>query len=116
MVPDVFCTSSPAVDPDSRRQRICATVDSIPAGRVATYGQVAREAGLPRRARLVGAVLRTLPAGSRLPWHRVVNAKGEISPRPGSGPREQARRLRREGVSSDPRGRVCLTQYGWDGS
>ncbi|MEE8468193.1 MAG: MGMT family protein [Planctomycetota bacterium] len=103
------------MDPDPRRQRICATMDSIPAGRVATYGQVAEEAGLPRRARLVGSILGSLTAGSRLPWHRVVNAKGEIAARRGSGPREQARRLRREGVSVDPRGRVCLARYGWDG-
>ncbi len=81
---------------------------------MATYGQVAREAGLPRRWRLVGAVLGSLHADSHLPWHRVLNAKGEISARPGSGPREQARRLRREGVAVDPRGRVSLARYGWD--
>ena len=55
------------MDTDGTRQRICAVVDSIPRGRVATYGQVAREAGLPQRARLVGRVLSKLPRGSRLP-------------------------------------------------
>lgn len=90
-------------------------MDSIPSGRVATYGQVAGEAGLPRRARLVGAVLRSLAEGSELPWHRVVNARGEISARPGAGPREQARRLRREGVKVDSRGRICLARFGWEG-
>ncbi len=103
------------MDPDPRRQRICATVDSIPSGCVATYGQVASEAGLPLRARLVGAVLGSLSAGSDLPWHRVVNAKGQISARPGTGPREQVRRLRREGVKVDSRGRVSLARFGWDG-
>ena len=62
--------------------RIYATVESIPPGRVATYGQVADQAGLPRRARLVGTALKHLDADSAVPWHRVVNARGEVSPRP----------------------------------
>ena len=103
--------------PDSRsatRQRILATVDSIPRGRVASYGQVAREAGLPGRARLVGRVLAELPGASRLPWHRVVNAGGRVSPRgcPASE-RRQAERLAREGVAFDARGRVDLERHGW---
>lgn len=100
---------------DPVRQRILATVDAIPRGRVATYGQVAREAGLPGRARLVGACLRDLPQRSALPWHRVVNAQGRISPRPGGGPAEQTRRLVREGVRPDVRGRVDLARFRWDG-
>ena len=84
--------------PSGARERIRAVVDSIPRGCVATYGLVAREAGLPRRARLVGRVLAELPAGSRIPWHRVVNAQGAISLRGGSGPLRQRRRLVAEGV------------------
>ena len=99
-------------DPDPALQRIRATVDAIPRGRVATYGQVASEAGLPRRARLVGRVLCELEQGSRLPWHRVVNAAGRISPR-GGGEAEQARRLAREGVRPDARGRIDLERHGW---
>lgn len=101
---------------DPRRddvQRILATVDAIPPGRVATYGQVAAEAGLGRRARLVGRVLRELPVASPLPWHRVVNARGAISPRPGHGPATQRRRLEGEGVRFDPSGRVDLGAFGW---
>jgi methylated-DNA-protein-cysteine methyltransferase-like protein len=89
----------PGAAPRDARERIRAVVDSIPRGRVATYGLVAREAGLPRRARLVGRVLSELPAGSRLPWHRVVNAQGGISLRGGSGPASQRRRLLAEGVT-----------------
>jgi methylated-DNA-protein-cysteine methyltransferase-like protein len=71
----------------------------IPKGRVASYGQVAALAGMPRHARLVGRTLRELPAGSRLPWHRVVNASLKISQRPGSGGHEeQKKRLVVEGV------------------
>lgn len=98
---------------DAALQRIYATVDSIPRGAVATYGQVALEAGLPRRARLVGRALASLPAGSRLPWHRVVNAAGRISPRgDGTAARRQLALLEREGVPA-ARGRVDLARYRW---
>ena len=101
-------------DREILRHRILATVDAIPCGRVASYGQVAQEAGLPRRARLVGRVLSTLPARSPLPWHRVVNARGELSPRgDGASVREQRRRLEGEGVRFDGHGRVDLARHGW---
>tara|TARA_R110000772_G_scaffold245129_1_gene358533 strand:- start:118 stop:435 length:318 start_codon:yes stop_codon:yes gene_type:complete len=58
---------------------IWQVVASIPKGRVATYGQVAKLAGYPNHARYVGATLKVLPKDSTLPWHRVVNAKGELS-------------------------------------
>ena len=54
-------------------------VASIPKGKVATYGQIAKMAGFPNHARFVGRVLSGLPAESTLPWHRVVNAKRQIS-------------------------------------
>jgi len=65
--------------------RIYAVVRRIRRGRVATYGQVARLAGLPGQARLVGYALAALPDGSDVPWHRVVNARGGISPRAADG-------------------------------
>ncbi|MEM1230912.1 MAG: MGMT family protein [Pseudomonadota bacterium] len=83
-------------------------VASIPLGRVASYGQVAELAGLPRRARLVGRVLSQLPAGSKLPWHRVVNAAGAIAERAGAD--RQRQRLEREGVVL-LRGRVSRDQF-----
>lgn len=100
-------------DRDERRQRILAVVDSIPRGRVATYGQVAREAGLPRHARLVGKTLASLPPATKIPWHRVLNAAGKISLRGGVGPTLQARRLRREGVVVTLTGRVDLRSRRW---
>jgi len=93
---------------DVRRQRVLATVDSIPPGRVATYGGVASLAGLPRAARYVGRVLRELPRGTELPWHRVVAAGGVLR----TAGAEQARRLRAEGVCVTD-GRVALADYGW---
>jgi methylated-DNA-protein-cysteine methyltransferase-like protein len=121
-------------------QRIYAVVARIPKGRVASYGQVAALAGLPRQARLVGYALNVLPADSDLPWHRVVNAEGRISLRadnpmrdPGRVPRPprwaptakpstphahlghdqlQAQLLRREGVRFVD-GAIPLARFGW---
>jgi methylated-DNA-protein-cysteine methyltransferase-like protein len=91
------------VKPSSKiktHDRIYAVVARIPKGKVATYGQVARLAGLHRQARLVGYALNVLPEGSALPWHRVVNVKGQISERSSDSGSEgkQKRQLVREGV------------------
>jgi len=94
--------------------RLIAVVRRIPRGRVASYGQVASIAGLPRYARQVGYALHALPEGSPVPWHRVVNARGGISLRPwGGGAETQALRLGAEGVEFDARGRVPLARFGW---
>jgi methylated-DNA-protein-cysteine methyltransferase-like protein len=89
-------------------------VERIPKGRVATYGQIALLAGLPRRARLVGRALRVVPAGIDVPWHRVVNAQGKISPRGDALGHEelQAHLLRREGVRL-VEGKISLERYRW---
>jgi methylated-DNA-protein-cysteine methyltransferase related protein len=74
-------------------------VAMIPPGKVSTYGEVARTAGFPGRARQAGKALRLMPAGMNLPWHRVVGAGGRIVfPKSSANFREQARRLRGEGV------------------
>ena len=90
-------------------------VARIPRGRVATYGQIARLAGLPGQPRLVGYALSALPEASGLPWHRVVNARGEVSPRSGDSPMHIVQRLRleRERVRFDARGRIALERYQW---
>lgn len=95
--------------------RIYAVVRRIPAGRVATYGQVARLAGLPNQARLVGYALHSLPDGSSVPWQRVVNAKGEISLRSDGAGHDALQRviLRREGVRFGPKGTIDLAKYQW---
>lgn len=94
-------------------ERILAAVKRIPRGRVSTYGNIAEVAGLPRRARLVGTVLRQTPASKDLPWFRVINASGRISLPAGSDSyRTQRRKLEAEGVIF--RGdRVDLRRYGW---
>jgi len=92
--------------------RIHRVVSRIPRGRVATYGQVARLAGLGRQARLVGYAMHALPTGSRVPWQRVVNARGEIS-LPGSSATRQRSLLENEGVRFDGRGRIDLDRFLW---
>ena len=81
-------------------EAIWHAVCAIPRGQVSTYGDVARAAGLPGRARQAGFALRMAPEGLNLPWHRVVGAGGRIVfPKSSRAHRERARRLRAEGVS-----------------
>jgi methylated-DNA-protein-cysteine methyltransferase-like protein len=97
-------------------ERVYHVVRLIPAGRVATYGQVARLLGAPRAARTVGWALRALPAGSGVPWQRVVNARGTISLGRGAGGAEiQRALLEEEGVLFDEQGRIDLARFGWAG-
>jgi len=94
-------------------RRIWAAVARIPPGRVASYGQIAELAGLPRRARLVGTALRRAPANRPLPWQRVLRADGRLAFAEGSaGFSEQRARLIEEGVSLSG-GRVDLRRYRW---
>ena len=97
----------------SEAERILAAVRKIPRGRVSTYGEIANVAGLPRRARLVGTVLKHAPASKTLPWFRVINSSGRISLPSGSdSSAKQRRKLEAEGVIF--RGdRVDMQRYGW---
>lgn len=93
---------------------IYAAVRRIPRGRVATYGQIAALAGRPRHARQVGYALHALRPGSDVPWHRVINGRGEISLRGYDGAAERQRRLlAREGVRCEASGRIPLERYQW---
>ncbi len=95
------------------RERIWQVINAIPAGQVCTYGKVAQLAGLGLAARLVGRTLRELPAGSKLPWHRVINAQGRISLPVGSAGHEKQRsRLEAEGIEFSVKGTISLSKYG----
>jgi methylated-DNA-protein-cysteine methyltransferase-like protein len=97
-------------------RQIWTTVAASPEGCVATYGQVAALAGQPRRARFVGQALRHAPDTLKLPWHRVVNARGTLSFPVGSPPYEhQMDRLAEEGVEFID-GRIDLQHFGWNPS
>lgn len=94
-------------------ESIWRVVAAIPHGRVATYGEVARLAGLPRGARQVGRALGKAPATLQLPWYRVIGAGGRIAiPKGTAGYRTQVRMLRAEGINVE-KGRVRMPEFQW---
>ncbi|MGZ8811613.1 MAG: MGMT family protein [Thermoanaerobaculia bacterium] len=94
--------------------KIYRIVRQIPRGRVATYGQVATLAGLDGHARQVGYALHALPSSMKVPWHRVVNARGEVSARTSGDWHELQRKLLdAERVKFDERGRIDLKRFRW---
>ena len=113
-------TSPP--DLSAFNHRVWSLVRRIPAGRVASYGQIARLIPPPQGVdlqsylafgpRWVGSAMAVCPGD--VPWQRVINAKGEISLRPGA--EQQRRLLEAEGVVFDERGRVDVGRFGWQGS
>lgn len=95
------------------QQQCYVIIASIPEGYVATYGQVARLCGYPNHARHVGALLKQLPADSRLPWHRVINSQRRLAFPGGSDAyARQKRRLEREGVVFQHE-KVALSSFQW---
>ncbi|MBD1844224.1 methylated-DNA--[protein]-cysteine S-methyltransferase [Cyanobacteria bacterium FACHB-63] len=100
----------------SKYQQIYNVVRQIPYGQVATYGQVAELAGLPRQGRLVGyALFRATDPNLDVPWHRVINAKGEISMSPLREGMDYIQRslLESEGIEFDRSGKLSLTRHRW---
>ncbi len=93
-------------------ERIWRAVAAIPRGEVASYGGIARRAGAPKRARLVGHALRVAPASLKLPWHRVLNGQGRISLPAGSKAHRMQRRLLEEEGVVFRNGRVDLARSG----
>jgi len=85
----------------------------IPYGRVASYGQIAALAGNPRAARQVVRLLHTSTTKHSLPWHRVVNSKGTISLKPGSGYEIQKSMLENEGIEFTKTGKIDFNRFLW---
>jgi methylated-DNA-protein-cysteine methyltransferase related protein len=99
---------------DQMYAMIYDAVRAVPRGRVVTYGQIASMLGFPRHARMVGRALRALGDES-VPWHRVVNAGGDISPRTRGDSHELQRLLlEAEGVEFNRQGRIDLERVRWD--
>jgi methylated-DNA-protein-cysteine methyltransferase related protein len=117
----MFGMEIPPTIRDSFFKTIWKIVQQIPSGKVSTYGQIAGfvpppEGVLPddylaNRARWAGHAMASSPSG--VPWQRVINAQGKISPRQGSD--EQRRLLEAEGVVFDAKGKVDLSRFGWEG-
>ncbi len=110
-------------DPKAYAAQVYAIVRKIPAGRVMTYGQIALmilpPAGVDPAQyvrlspRWVGSAMAQCPAERDVPWQRVINSQGKVSPRPGYGPLVQRTLLEQEGVVFDEKERVDLKKYGW---
>jgi methylated-DNA-protein-cysteine methyltransferase-like protein len=96
-------------------QRVYAAVARIPAGQLATYGQIAELIGAWGCARQVGWALRRLPLPSAIPWHRVVNAAGRIAMTPSREGSDWIQRelLIAEGIPVDLEGRLPLARFRW---
>lgn len=96
-------------------EKIYETVKQVPYGKVATYGQIATVAGMHRKARLVGYALFRVAPDADVPWHRVINAKGEISESPFREGNDYLQRslLEREGIEFNASGRVNFRQCQW---
>ena len=94
---------------DTSKHLVWQIVNAVPTGQVATYGQIAKLAGMPQQSRLVGRILSRLPKNSKLPWHRVVNSQGRVS---NPNPERQLERLAAEGVIA-VNGKIALKSYQW---
>lgn len=102
--------------PPSTHARILNVVQRIPEGRVSTYGWIAELAGYSRQPRLVGYALHQ-SADESVPWHRVVNARGEVSSRTaGDSHQRQRTLLEAEGIVFSASGRIDLARHGWRGA
>lgn len=101
-------------DTNELQRQILEVVALIPFGKVATYGQIAQLAGLPKHARLVGTVLKNLDEGSHLPWHRVINSQGKVSTTnlDEHGENRQLKLLKNEGILLENH-KIKLEDYQW---
>ncbi|MEH7479959.1 MGMT family protein [Neobacillus drentensis] len=94
-------------------ENVIEIIKSIPEGKVATYGQIAGLAGSPRAARQVVRALHSMSKKHRLPWHRVINAKGQIALQDDESYNEQRLSLEAEGVEIGLNGVIDLERYQW---
>lgn len=96
-------------------KNVIKIIKNIPEGSVATYGQIALMAGQSKGARQVSRLLHSMSRKHKLPWHRVVNAKGKISLPLSDGYALQKALLESEGISFSTTGVINLDRYRWDG-
>ena len=102
------------IQKQERREAIYLALAQIPKGKVITYGNLAKLAGMPNGARLAGRLMCELPDKSNLPWHRVINAQGRLSlPVDSDGYREQLQRLQKDGIDIN-NGKIKLSIYGYN--
>lgn len=112
--PDIIRAVDSTPEQQALFSRIYQIVQQVPPGTVTTYGAVAQIVGTGCDARLVGYAMASLNKPD-VPWQRVINAQGKISPRAGRGADIQRKRLEAEGIAFDERGRIDLDRFGWSG-
>ncbi|QCJ44814.1 MGMT family protein [Bacillus sp. S3] len=95
-------------------EKVIEIIRTIPEGKVMTYGQIAGLAGSPRAARQVVRILHSMSRKHRLPWHRVINAKGQIAIQEDESYNEQWMSLEAEGVQVGLNGVIDLKKYKWE--
>ena len=100
-------------EPSEFFKQTIKVIRSVPKGRVATYGQIAKLAGSPHAARTVVWILHSSSGKYKLPWHRIINAKGKIALKDERGKTEQWQHLENEGIEVNSRGEVDLKEYLW---
>ena len=98
---------------ESFYDRVINIIQSIPEGKVATYGEIADYADNPRAARQVAYILNSSWRKHNLPWHRVINSKGGISLNPNRGYDLQKKLLKKEGIIFDENDRIDLKRFQW---
>ena len=96
-------------------ERVIKIINSIPEGKVMTYGQIAAMAGNPRAARAVSWILHSGSKKHDLPWHRVINSKGKISIKSRKGYEKQKQRLKEEGIDFNEKDKINLDVYQYYG-
>ena len=101
-----------ATDP-RKAQQIWETIQAVPTGNVASYGQIADLAGLPGRARLVGKVLREAPHSLNLPWYRIIRSSGQLAFDAGSSQAEKQKGLLQEEGVVVLNNRVKMKKFAW---
>ncbi|MCK4943387.1 MAG: MGMT family protein [Candidatus Aminicenantes bacterium] len=101
------------IEDDDFSGKVKNWIKKIPAGKVATYGQISFLAGHFNGARQVSWILHSCSKKEHLPWHRVINQKGTISLKPGSGYEKQKQLLEAEGVVFNNRHRIDLDRFQW---
>ncbi|MFK3958564.1 MGMT family protein [Guptibacillus hwajinpoensis] len=99
---------------ESFTEKVVSIISKIPSGKVMTYGQIAKCAGSPRGARQVVRILHSMSQKYKLPWHRVINAKGEIGIKTEEGSIDQKMLLQGEGIVFLPNSKVDLTVYRYE--
>jgi len=101
------------MDRQARLRRIWETILEIPSGKVASYGQIAEIAGIPRGARQTAYALRVAPDDLQLPWFRVITASGKLAFKPGSAPFRRQRDLLRDDGVTVLSGKVDMNEFRW---